>query len=172
MTSPQPAPTPFAAAPHRCSFSGRKKHPAATQELKDGTRFLTYAVDVSGLAEEAAKKGAVVTVEAPQKTSWWVTMLSSLFPTLLLIGVWIFFLYNMQGGGGKVMSFAKSKAKLFLDNRLKVTFNDVAGCDESKEELQEVIHFLKNPAKFTRLGALESQNPDPDSLLRDRKSVV
>ena len=122
-------------------------------ELKDGTRFLTYAVDVSGLAEEAAKKGAVVTVEAPQKTSWWVTMLSSLFPTLLLIGVWIFFLYNMQGGGGKVMSFAKSKAKLFLDNRPKVTFNDVAGCDESKEELQEVIHFLKDPAKFTRLGA-------------------
>ena len=122
-------------------------------ELKDGTRFLTYAVDVSGLAEQAAKKGAIVTVEAPQKTSWWVTMLSSLFPTLLLIGVWIFFLYNMQGGGGKVMSFAKSKAKLFLDNRPKVTFNDVAGCDESKEELQEVIHFLKDPAKFTRLGA-------------------
>ena len=80
-------------------------------------------------------------------------MLSSLFPTLLLIGVWIFFLYNMQGGGGKVMSFAKSKAKLFLDNRPKVTFNDVAGCDESKEELQEVIHFLKDPSKFTRLGA-------------------
>ncbi len=122
-------------------------------ELKDGTRFLTYAVDVSGLADQAAKKGAVVTVEAPQKTSWWVTMLSSLFPTLLLIGVWIFFLYNMQGGGGKVMSFAKSKAKLFLDNRPKVTFNDVAGCDESKEELQEVIHFLKDPSKFTRLGA-------------------
>ena len=102
-------------------------------ELKDGTRFLTYAVDVSGLAEQAAKKGAVVTVEAPQKTSWWVTMLSSLFPTLLLIGVWIFFLYNMQGGGGKVMSFAKSKAKLFLDNRPKVTFNDVAGLLRSEE---------------------------------------
>ena len=80
-------------------------------------------------------------------------MLSSLFPTLLLIGVWIFFLYNMQGGGGKVISFAKSKAKLFLDNRPKVTFDDIAGCDESKKELQEVIHFLKDPAKFTKLGA-------------------
>jgi cell division protease FtsH len=122
-------------------------------ELRDGSRFLTYGVDVENLASEAAKKGAVVTIEPPQKTSWWVAILSSLFPTLLLIGVWIFFLYNMQGGGGKVMSFAKSKAKLFLDNRPKVTFNDVAGCDESKEELQEVIHFLRDPAKFTRLGA-------------------
>ena len=122
-------------------------------ELKDGSRFLTYGVDVSSLADAAAKKGVTVTIEAPQKTSWWMTVLSSLFPTLLLIGVWIFFLYNMQGGGGKVMSFAKSKAKLFLDNRPKVTFADVAGCDESKEELQEVIHFLKDPAKFTRLGA-------------------
>jgi cell division protease FtsH len=122
-------------------------------ELRDGSRFLTYGVDVDNLAAAAAKKGVVVTIEPPQKTSWWVTILSSLFPTLLLIGVWVFFLYNMQGGGGKVMSFSKSKAKLFLDNRPKVTFADVAGCDESKEELQEVIHFLKDPAKFTRLGA-------------------
>ena len=122
-------------------------------ELRDGSRFLTYGVDVGSLVAEAAKKGVIVTIEAPQKTSWWVTILSSLFPTLLLIGVWVFFLYNMQGGGGKVMSFSKSKAKLFLDNRPKVTFADVAGCDESKEELQEVIHFLKDPAKFTKLGA-------------------
>ncbi len=122
-------------------------------DLKDGSKFLTYGVNVDTLAFDATKKGVIVTIEAPQKTSWWVTVLSSLFPTLLLIGVWIFFLYNMQGGGGKVMSFAKSKAKLFLDNRPKVTFADVAGCDESKEELQEVIHFLKDPAKFTKLGA-------------------
>jgi cell division protease FtsH len=122
-------------------------------ELQDGSKFLTYGVNVDSLASRAARKGVVVTIDPPQKTSWWVTILSSLFPTLLLIGVWVFFLYNMQGGGGKVMSFAKSKAKLFLDNRPKVTFLDVAGCDESKEELQEVIHFLKDPAKFTRLGA-------------------
>ena len=122
-------------------------------ELRDGKRFLTYGIEVGGLAERAAQKGVVVTVEAPQKTSWWMSMFSSLVPTLLLIGVWIFFLYNMQGGGGKMVSFARSKAKLFLDNRPKVTFADVAGCDESKEELQEVIHFLKAPEKFTKLGA-------------------
>jgi cell division protease FtsH len=122
-------------------------------EFKNGRGFLTYGVEAGNVASEAAKKGVIVTVEAPQKTSWWVTILSSLFPTLLLIGVWVFFLYNMQGGGGKVMSFAKSKAKLFLDNRPKVTFADVAGCEESKEELQEVVHFLKDPAKFTKLGA-------------------
>ncbi|MDR1874618.1 MAG: ATP-dependent zinc metalloprotease FtsH, partial [Synergistaceae bacterium] len=122
-------------------------------ELRDGSRYLTYGVNVDNLASMATDRGAIVTIEAPQKTSWWVTILSSLLPTLLLIGVWIFFLYNMQGGGGKVMSFAKSKAKLFLDNRPKVTFDDVAGCDESKEELQEVIHFLRDPTKFTRLGA-------------------
>lgn len=122
-------------------------------EFKDGTRFLTYGVDVGNLASEAARKGVMVSIEAPQKTSWWMTLLSSLLPTLLLIGVWIFFMYNMQGGGSKVMSFAKSKAKLFLDNRPKVTFDDVAGCDESKEELQEVIHFLKDPSKFAKLGA-------------------
>jgi cell division protease FtsH len=122
-------------------------------ELNDGGKFLTYGVDIGSVASEAVKKGVIVNIEPPQKTSWWVTILSSLFPTLILIGVWVFFLYNMQGGGGKVMSFAKSKAKLFLDNRPKVTFADVAGCDESKEELQEVIHFLKDPAKFTKLGA-------------------
>ena len=70
-----------------------------------------------------------------------------------LIGVWIYFIYNMQGGGNKVMGFAKSKAKLFMDNRPKVTFDDVAGCDESKEELEEVVQFLRDPSKFTRLGA-------------------
>ena len=122
-------------------------------ELHSGQRFLTYGLDVSGLADRASAKGITVTVEAPQKNTWLMSLMTSLFPTLLLIGVWIYFLNNMQGGGGRIMSFGRSKAKLFLDNKPKVTFADVAGCDESKEELQEVIHFLKDPEKFKKLGA-------------------
>lgn len=124
-----------------------------TGRLKDGRHFNTYAVGIGDLAKEIAKKGVNVEVKPPQVTPWWSGMVSSLFPTLLLIGAWIFILYHMQGGGSKVMSFAKSKAKMFLDNRPKVTFDDVAGCDEAKEELQEVIEFLRNPRKFTALGA-------------------
>ncbi|MCR5346312.1 MAG: ATP-dependent zinc metalloprotease FtsH [Fretibacterium sp.] len=121
-------------------------------EMQNGQRFLTYGLEAGKLADKAAALGVMVTVEAPQKSTWWGSLLTTLFPTLLLMGVWLYFLYSMQGGG-RVMSFSKSKAKLFLDNRPKVTFADVAGCDESKEELQEVIHFLKSPEKFTRLGA-------------------
>lgn len=125
-------------------------------ELKSGQRFLTYGLDVGNVADKAAAKGVMVTVEAPQRNTWLTSLLSSLFPTLLLIGVWWYFIYSMQGGptGGRgMMSFGRSKAKLFLDNKPKVTFNDVAGCEESKEELQEVIQFLKNPEKFQKLGA-------------------
>jgi cell division protease FtsH len=121
--------------------------------LKSGKVFSTYIADREGLPDKIADKGVTVEVMPPQKTSWWAALLTSLLPTLLLIGVWVFLIYNMQGGGGKVMNFAKSKAKLFLDNRPRVTFEDVAGCDESKEELQEVVQFLKDPTKFTRLGA-------------------
>ena len=122
-------------------------------EMHNGQRFLTYGLDVDGIADKAVKMGITVTFEAPQKNSWLTSLMTSLFPTLLLIGVWIYFLNGMQGGGGRIMSFGRSKAKLFLDNKPKVTFADVAGCDESKEELQEVIHFLKDPEKFKKLGA-------------------
>ena len=121
-------------------------------EMQNGQRFLTYGLEAGKLADKAAALGVMVTVEAPQKNTWWVTLVTTLFPTLLLMGVWLYFLYNMQGGG-RMMGFSRSKAKLFLDNRPKVTFADVAGCDESKEELQEVIQFLKSPEKFTKLGA-------------------
>ena len=122
-------------------------------ETKSGQRFLTYGLNVQEIADKAAANGITVTFEAPQKNTWLMSLMTSLFPTLLLIGVWVYFLYNMQGGGGRIMSFGRSKAKLFLDNKPKVTFNDVAGCEESKEELQEVIHFLKDPEKFKKLGA-------------------
>ena len=121
--------------------------------LKSGKEFTTYILDPGTLPSEIAQKGVEVEVVPPPKNSWLTALLTSLLPTLLLIGVWIYFIYNMQGGGNKVMGFAKSKAKLFMDNRPKVTFADVAGCDESKEELEEVVHFLRDPSKFTRLGA-------------------
>jgi cell division protease FtsH len=119
----------------------------------DGKEFRTYAVGVGDLAKQLAEKGVNVQVMPPQKTPWWSSLMTSLFPTLLLIGAWIFILYNMQGGGSKVMNFSKSKAKLFLDNRPKVTFEEVAGCDESKEELAEVVEFLRDPGRFAKLGA-------------------
>ena len=119
----------------------------------DGREFRAHAVGIGDLVNHLIENGVDVEVLPPQRTPWWSALMTSLFPTLLLIGAWIFILYNMQGGGSKVMNFAKSKAKLFLDNRPKVTFADVAGCDESKEELQEVVEFLRDPGRFAKLGA-------------------
>ena len=134
--------------------SGESTSSLIQGELQDGQRFITYGLDASWIADKAVAKGITVTVEAPQRNVWWMSLLTSLFPTLLLIGVWVYFMNNMQpGGSNRMMTFSRSKAKLFLDNKPQIKFDAVAGCDEAKEELQEVIEFLKEPEKFKKLGA-------------------
>lgn len=123
--------------------------------LRSGDKFQTFVIGagLGDIASTLAGQGVSVQVLPPEKAPWWSGLLSSLLPTILLIGVGLFILHNMQGGGSKVMNFAKSKAKLFLDNRPKVTFDEVAGCDEAKEELLEVVDFLRDPTRFAKLGA-------------------
>jgi cell division protease FtsH len=115
-------------------------------------RFTSYAPDDPTLVDTLVKSNVQVKAEPQEEAPWYMTVLISWFPMLLLIGVWIFFMRQMQGGGGKAMSFGRSRAKLVTQEETKVTFADVAGVDEAKEELQEIVDFLSNPKKFTRLG--------------------
>ena len=121
--------------------------------LSNGTAFNTYAPNDPNLVEKLSSKGVNITA-SPQddKMPSLLGILLSWFPMLLLIGVWIFFMRQMQGGKGGAMGFGRSKAKLLSEARGKVTFNDVAGIDEAKEEVEEMVEFLKDPRKFRRLG--------------------
>jgi cell division protease FtsH len=114
-------------------------------------KVVTPPVD-SELIPVLRKAKVNILVKQKEESPWYVTVLVSWFPMLLLIGVWIFFMRQMQGGGGKAMSFGKSRARLLDKDQTKVTFADVAGIEEAKEELSEIIDFLKDPKKFTRLG--------------------
>jgi len=118
----------------------------------DGARFKTFAPDDADLINILRSRGVTIKAKPPTESPWYMTILVSWFPMVLLIGVWIFFMRQMQSGGGKALSFGKSRARLLSEHSAKVTFEDVAGIDEAKEELGEVIDFLKDPKKFTRLG--------------------
>jgi len=115
-------------------------------------RFKVYAPQDAELIRTLRDKGVAISARPPEESPWYISVLVSWFPMIVLIAVWIFFMRQMQAGGGKALSFGKSRARLMSDQSVKVTFQDVAGIDEAKEELQEIIEFLKDPKKFTRLG--------------------
>ncbi len=121
-------------------------------KYKEDGQFKTYAPDDAGLIERLRDQGVVIEAKPEEDRSFWFTMLVSWGPILLLIGVWIFFMRQMQSGGGKAMSFGKSRAKLLTESQTQVTFKDVAGIDEAKDELEEIVSYLKDPKKFSRLG--------------------
>jgi len=121
---------------------------------KNGTSFLTYGLNDPKLVDDLLSNNIEILTEPPAKPSLFLQILIQWFPMLLLIGVWLFFMRQMQGGsGGKgAMSFGKSKAKMMTEEQNKVTFADVAGVEEGKEEVEELVDFLKDPSKFQKLG--------------------
>ncbi|GIX22314.1 MAG: hypothetical protein KatS3mg121_1097 [Gammaproteobacteria bacterium] len=126
-----------------------------TGRLKSGDVFVTYSpeTDNKALIGDLREHGVRIEGREPERQSLFGQILISWFPFLLLIGVWIYFMRQMQGGGGRsAMSFGKSRAKLMSEDQVKVTFADVAGVDEAKEEVRELVDFLRDPAKFQRLG--------------------
>ncbi len=121
-------------------------------ELATGGKFMAYVPNDPKLVETLIGQKVRVEAEPEEEGAWYMVLLINWFPMLLLIAVWIFFMRQMQGGGGKALSFGRSKARMISSEAAKVTFDDVAGVDEAKEELTEIVDFLRDPKKFTRLG--------------------
>ncbi len=124
-----------------------------TGHFTDGRNFQTYAPNDPNLVDKLNQKGVKITAKPSEDdVPSLLGVLVSWFPMLLLIAVWIFFMRQMQSGGGRAMGFGKSKAKLLTERHGRVTFDDVAGVDEAKEDLQEIVEFLRDPQKFQKLG--------------------
>ncbi len=121
-------------------------------KYKNGDQFRTFAPEDPDLVKSLREGNVKIAAKPADDLPWYMVLLLNWFPMLLLLGVWIFFMRQMQVGGGKAMSFGKSRAKLLTENQHRVTFSDVAGVDEAKDDLQEIIAFLKDPKKFTKLG--------------------
>jgi len=120
---------------------------------QDGSTFKTFAPDDAGMINDLLKNGVEIEAREPEGPSLLMQIFVSWFPLLLLIGVWIFFMRQMQGGGGRgAMSFGKSKARMLTEDKNKVTFEDVAGVEEAKEEVAELVEFLSDPSRFQKLG--------------------
>jgi cell division protease FtsH len=120
--------------------------------LKDGRTFKTYAVEYPDLVDTLRKSNVTIVAKPPEDNPWYITFLFQWAPFILFIGLWFFLMRQMQVGGNKALSFGRSRARLLTEDRKKVTFSDVAGIDEAKEEVVEIIEFLKDPHKFQKLG--------------------
>jgi len=123
-----------------------------TGRLKDGSKFKTYAAFYPDMVKELRDKNIRIIARPPDQSPWYITIFLSWGPIIFIILIWVFFMRQMQMGGNKAMSFGKAKAKLVSDKSVKVTFADVAGIEEAKNEVQEIIEFLRDPQKFSRLG--------------------
>ena len=121
-------------------------------QFADGGVFRTFAPEDPELISILRAKNVSIRAKPPQQNAWYTNLLLSWFPMLILLGIWVFFMRQMQAGGNKALSFGKSKARLLEDQKKKATFQDVAGVQEAKEELQEIIEFLRDPQKFQELG--------------------